>query len=69
MTEPKSPEPTVTPSTKERVHAVADELPAEATLEDVIERLVFLKKLDRGLADSDARRLVSHDEVEREFSR
>ena len=59
----------VTPSTKERVHAIADELPLEATLEDAIERMVFLKKLDRGLADSDARRIVDHGEVEREFGR
>ena len=45
------------------------ELPLEATLEDAIERMVFLKKLDRGLADSDARRIVDHGEVEREFGR
>lgn len=67
MTDAERPDPFVTPSTKERVHAIADELPVEATLEDAIERLVFLKKLDRRLADSDARRTIPHDEVEREF--
>ena len=67
MTKPKRPEPPVTPSTKERIHTLADELPAEATIEDAIERLVFLKKIDRGLADSDVGRLTDHENVEREF--
>lgn len=41
------------PTTKDRVRAVADQLPADATLEDAIERLVFLAKIDRGLAEAD----------------
>jgi predicted transcriptional regulator len=57
------------PTTKERVRALADQLPPEATLEDAIERLVFLTKIDRGLAEADAGELVDHDEVEREFTR
>ena len=58
----------MTPSTKERVRAVADQLPPEATLEDAIERLVFLTKIDRGIAEADAGKLVDHAEVEREFT-
>jgi predicted transcriptional regulator len=58
-----------TPNTKDRVRAVADQLPADATLEDAIERLVFLAKIDRGLAEADAGKLIDHAEVEREFSR
>jgi len=57
------------PTIKERVRAVADQLPADATLEDAIERLVFLAKIDRGLAEADAGKLIDHDEVEREFVR
>ena len=56
-------------TTKDRVHLVADELPSDATLEDAIERLVFLAKIDRGLAEADAGKLVDHAEVEREFTR
>ena len=52
-----------------RTLLVADELPSDATLEDAIERLVFLAKIDRGLAEADAGKLVDHAEVEREFTR
>ena len=56
-------------TTKDRLHRVADELPADATLEDAIERLVFLAKIDRGLAEADAGKLIDHAEIEREFIR
>jgi predicted transcriptional regulator len=59
----------MTPTTKERVRALADQIPPEATLEDAIERLVFLTKIDRGLAEADAGKLIDHDDVEREFTR
>ncbi len=44
---------------------VVDELPPDATFEDAIERLVFLAKIDAGLADLDAGRTVPHEEVKR----
>ena len=56
-------------TTKERVHAVADQLPTDATLEDAIERLVFLAKIDRGLAESRAGHLTPHDDVARRFTK
>ena len=59
----------MTPTTKDRIRALADQLPAEATMEDAIEQLIFLAKIDRGLAEADAGKLVDHDEVEREFTR
>lgn len=52
---------------KQRVMEAVDQLPTEATLEDVIERLVFLAKIDRGLADAAAGRLIPHQEVMAEF--
>lgn len=57
------------PTTKDRVRALADQLPADATLEDAIERLVFLAKIDRGLAEAEAGKLIEHADVEREFRR
>ncbi len=59
----------MTPTTKDRIRELADRLPPDATIEDAIERLVFLKKIDRGLAEANAGQLVDHDEVEREFRR
>jgi predicted transcriptional regulator len=55
------PEPTV----RDQVKHVADELPADATFEDAIERLVFLAKIDAGLAQLDAGEGVPHDDVKR----
>ena len=40
-------------------------LPPEATIEDVIERLYFLAKVERGLAAADQGDVVSHDEARR----
>jgi hypothetical protein len=40
-------EPRMTPTTKERAREVADRLPPDATIEDAIERLVFLAKVER----------------------
>ena len=41
------------------------ELPADATIEDVIERLVFLAKIEAGLAQLDSGEGVPHDDVKR----
>jgi predicted transcriptional regulator len=38
-----------------------------ATLEDTIERLCFIAKIEEGLRQSEARQLVSHDEVKKQF--
>jgi len=62
-------EPRMTPTTKERIREVADRLPPDATIEDAIERLVFLTKIDRGLTEANAGQLIDHEEVEREFGR
>lgn len=56
----------MTPATaKQKVLEVVELLPPDATIEDAIERLYFLAKVERGLADADAGRLVPHDEVKR----
>ena len=41
--------------------------PEHATIEDAIERLCFIAKIEEGLRESDARQLVSHDEVKKQF--
>jgi predicted transcriptional regulator len=55
------PEPTV----RDQIKRVLDELPPDATFEDAIERLVFLAKIDAGLAELNAGRGVPHDDVKR----
>jgi len=53
------------PSVRDQIRHVLDELPADATFEDAIERLVFLAKIDAGLAELDAGQGVPHEEVKR----
>jgi len=54
---------------KQRILTAVEQLPPEATLEDVIERLVFLAKIDRGLAEADAGHLIPHEQVAAKFKR
>ena len=55
-------------SIKERVLESVRQLPPAATVEDAMERLYFPAKIERGIADADAGRVVSHDEAKRRFS-
>lgn len=52
---------------KERAIEALRGLPEHATIEDAIERLCFIAKIEEGLHQSDARQLVSHDEVKKQF--
>jgi predicted transcriptional regulator len=54
---------------KDRVLEAIEKLPADATLEDAIERLVFLAKVERGLAELDAGKGVDHTEAKRRLLR
>jgi len=54
---------------KQRVLAAVEKLPANATFEDAIKRLVFLAKIDRGLAEADNGKGIDHDEVKRRLVR
>ena len=46
-----------------------EKLPADATLEDAIERLVLLAKVERGLAELDAGKDVDHTEAKHRLLR
>lgn len=52
-------------STKELLKQAVDDLPADATVEEAMERLLFLAKIQQGIAETDAGRTISHDEVGR----
>ena len=56
-------------SAKQRVLEAIQKLPPDATIEDAIERLVFLAKIDRGLAQLDAGKGLSHLEVKQQLRR
>jgi predicted transcriptional regulator len=50
-------------TTKERIIQAVEELPANAPIEDAMERLLFLAKIERGLKQADAGETISHVEV------
>ena len=54
-----------TPTARDRILEALQDLPDDATFDDAIERLVFLAKIDSGLAELDAGKGVPHDEVRR----
>ncbi|MEK7204202.1 MAG: hypothetical protein AAB254_01725 [candidate division NC10 bacterium] len=54
---------------KQRVLEAIQKLPPDATVEDAIERLVFLAKVDRSIAQLDAGKGVSHSEVKQQLRR
>jgi len=52
---------------KQRIIHALDDLPEDATVEQAIERLYFLAKVEKGLAQLDNGEGVAHDEVKRRF--
>ena len=54
-------------SPKERILEALRDLPSDASIDDAIERLVFLARIDEGLAELDAGQGVPHEEVKRRF--
>lgn len=53
---------------KQRAIDAIKSLPDQATIEDAIERLCFIAKIEEGLRQSDAGQLVPHDEVKKRFA-
>ncbi len=54
---------------KQQILQVVERLPDTATLEDAIERLCFLAKVEEGLRQSDAGETVPHAEAVRQISK
>jgi predicted transcriptional regulator len=51
--------------TRERMIEAIRDLPVDASVDDAIERLVFLAKIEEGLAQLDRGEGIPHDEVKR----
>jgi predicted transcriptional regulator len=52
---------------KDRAIQALQALPEHATIEDAIERLCFMAKVEEGLRQSEAGQVVSHEEVKKQF--
>jgi hypothetical protein len=53
--------------TRDRIIELLRELPADATIDDAIEKLVFVAQIERGIAELEAGQGVPHDDVKRRF--
>jgi predicted transcriptional regulator len=56
-----------TPQVKSEIVRAIQDLPEDATVEDAIERLYFLAKVERGLEQSESGETISHDEIKARF--
>lgn len=50
---------------KDLLRETVEKLPADASVEEAMERLYFLSKIERGLQQADAGKTISHEEVRR----
>lgn len=56
-----------TPQVKSDIIRIIQDLPEDATVEDAMERLYFLAKVERGLEQSDASETIPHEEIKAKF--
>lgn len=54
-------------NSKKKVLKAVQELPEEATLNDAIEKLIFLRKIERGLVQRNTEEGVSQKEMEKRY--
>ncbi|HAK96976.1 MAG TPA: hypothetical protein DCM87_18790 [Planctomycetes bacterium] len=54
-------------SNKEKILAVIQNLPEEASIDEAIDRLYLLWKIERGLEQADAGEVTDHDEFMKEI--
>lgn len=53
------------PSAKEQMVKIITEQPDDSSYEEILRELAFVRMIERGLSDSEARRLVNNDEMSR----
>lgn len=54
---------------KRTVQQTIEQLPEEFTLDELLEKLIFINKIERGLKDSQSGRVTSHEEVKKCFTK
>ncbi len=53
---------------KQKILQALEKLPEETTIEDAIERLCFLAKVEEGLRQSESGETIPHDEAKRRLT-
>lgn len=55
-------------SNKAAALKIIEQMPEDASLEDIMYRLFFRERIDRGLREADEGKTIPHDEVKRSLS-
>lgn len=55
----------IMPSAKEQITKILQDQPDDSSYDEILRELAFARMIERGLADSDARRTISHEEMGR----
>ena len=56
-------------TSKERVIKAVNDLPDDASIEDAMERLLLLAKIERGIAQADAGQTIPHSELKERMAK
>ena len=54
---------------KNKMEKLINNLPADANIEDAMERLYLLYKIEKGLQQADAGQIVSHEEAKKRLKK
>ena len=57
------------PSAKKRIIKLVQDLPEDATVEDAMDQLYLLLKIERGMAQADSGKKISQEEARRRLAR
>lgn len=60
--------PTVLRSPKDQMISAIEELPDDSSYDEILRELAFARMVERGLADVDAGRTISHEEMGRRIA-
>jgi hypothetical protein len=55
----------IMPSAKEQIAKILQDQPDDSSYDELLRELAFARMIERGLADSDARKTISHEEMGR----
>lgn len=55
--------------TKEKLHEYIEQFPDEISIEELIERLVFIEKLERRLQESEASEIIDEEQLKSEMEK
>lgn len=53
------------PSAKEQIAKIIQDQPDDSSYDEILRELAFVRMIEQGLADSDARKTISHEEMGR----